>query len=177
MDCIFALLGISYSVGFLLWEVVFKTKGLEFLNPKYLYYKYTLFNWFGIVWLSLFINIICLPYSVTYWVYKSFTFKRNHSPRNNQYITETILRDQVKEKNEEIKQLKYHIDSYEKSCHRLIDQCYETIQETSDKSLKSCDEFAAKLKVQIDAMNSINNTSKRDIINYIDYLLKDPKNK
>ena len=40
------------------------------------YNNWTQFNWFGIVVITLLINILFLPYAILYWTYKLFTVGR-----------------------------------------------------------------------------------------------------
>lgn len=49
---------------------------ISFFNPVRNYKKWVQFNWFGIFFITLFLNIILLPYAVCYWIYKLFTIGR-----------------------------------------------------------------------------------------------------
>jgi hypothetical protein len=43
---------------------------LSFLNPIRNYNMWTNINWFGIIIITLLLNIICAPYAIGYWLYK-----------------------------------------------------------------------------------------------------------
>lgn len=49
---------------------------LSIFNPKRNYDKWETLNWFGIIVITLFLNIIFIPYAVIYWVYILFTIGR-----------------------------------------------------------------------------------------------------
>lgn len=49
---------------------------LYFFNPIRNYNKWRNMNWFGVGVCTLFLNIILLPYSIIYWIYKLFTVGR-----------------------------------------------------------------------------------------------------
>lgn len=49
---------------------------LEIFNPIRNYNKWTNINWFGISIITLFLNIIFIPYAIGYWIYKLFTIGR-----------------------------------------------------------------------------------------------------
>jgi hypothetical protein len=49
---------------------------LNIFNPIYNYKTWTSFNWFGISILTLIINLLCIPMSLLYWIYKLFTVGR-----------------------------------------------------------------------------------------------------
>lgn len=42
--------------------------GLDYLNPIYIY-KHVKVNWFGCIWLTLLVNLMCPPLTVAYWFY------------------------------------------------------------------------------------------------------------
>ena len=52
-------------------------KIFHIFNPVRNYNTYTQFNWFGIIIITLFLNIIFIPYAIVYWIYKLFTVGRN----------------------------------------------------------------------------------------------------
>lgn len=69
MMCFISYVGVT--LGFILtWE------DLSLFNPIRNYNKWTQFNWFGIIVLTILINIILLPYAIIYWVYKLLTVGR-----------------------------------------------------------------------------------------------------
>ena len=43
---------------------------LSFLNPIRNYNAWENINWFGIIVITLILNIICIPFAVGYWLYK-----------------------------------------------------------------------------------------------------------
>lgn len=45
-------------------------------NPIRNYRTWTSVNWFGVIVMTLLLNIIFLPYAIGYWIYKSFTIGR-----------------------------------------------------------------------------------------------------
>lgn len=47
---------------------------ISFLNPIRNYGEWSMFNWFGIGMITLFLNIIFLPYSIIYWLVKLIYF-------------------------------------------------------------------------------------------------------
>lgn len=49
---------------------------LSIFDPIRNYEEWTAFNWFGIVFISLSLNLIFVPYSVCYWVYRLFMKRR-----------------------------------------------------------------------------------------------------
>lgn len=51
------------------------TRGLEFVNPKYLYSQLCV-NWFGAIMLSIVFLVLTAPMTIWYWVYKLFTVER-----------------------------------------------------------------------------------------------------
>jgi len=50
--------------------------GLACLNPIHNRWKYNSLNWFGVIVVTIFFNIILLPYVPFYWFYKLMTVKR-----------------------------------------------------------------------------------------------------
>lgn len=52
---------------------------LSILNPIINYNEWTQFNWFGIIVMTLFLNIILFPYAIVYWIYKLFTVGRKEN--------------------------------------------------------------------------------------------------
>ena len=56
-------------------ETFTNSDGLEFVNPVWIYKKYGV-NWFGAALLSLFFNMLTLPYALCYWIYKLCTVGR-----------------------------------------------------------------------------------------------------
>lgn len=52
-----------------------QTKGFEYLNPLFLYGKFRV-NWFGVLLLTLLLNVSTLPIAFCYWVYKLCTAGR-----------------------------------------------------------------------------------------------------
>ena len=55
--------------------ILSKSRGLEFLNPLYLYSKWKV-NWFGASFLALIFNLLTLPVAIFYWIYKLCTVGR-----------------------------------------------------------------------------------------------------
>lgn len=49
---------------------------LLLFNPIRNYDEWAQYNWFGIIIITMFLNIILLPYAVAYWIYKLFTVGR-----------------------------------------------------------------------------------------------------
>lgn len=54
------------------------TEGLAILNPCYIKKHFKSLNWFGILIVTLFFNIILLPYTPFYWFYKLMTVKKKN---------------------------------------------------------------------------------------------------
>jgi hypothetical protein len=51
---------------------------MDIFNPIRNYKEWSQFNWFGIIVITLILNIIFLPYAIIYWIYKLFTVGRKH---------------------------------------------------------------------------------------------------
>ena len=49
---------------------------LLWFNPIQNYKNWTQLNWFGIIVITIFLNIIFFPYAIGYWIYKLFTVGR-----------------------------------------------------------------------------------------------------
>lgn len=58
-----------------LFGAMLDTRGLEFVNPKYLYNRLYV-NWFGAIMLSIIFFALTAPMAIWYWVYKLFTVGR-----------------------------------------------------------------------------------------------------
>lgn len=54
---------------------------LSIFNPIINYNEWTQFNWFGIIVMTLFLNIILFPYAIVYWIYKLFTVGRKEDKK------------------------------------------------------------------------------------------------
>lgn len=77
---------ITALIGITLAELIFismiidgdqvKFEGFEFLNPKRNYCYWTSCNWFGVIFITLLLNILCPILSIGYWLYKLCTFGR-----------------------------------------------------------------------------------------------------
>ena len=57
------------------WGTLMDSKGLEFCNPCWLYREKELCI-FSCVFVTIFANIIVLPYALGYWFYKACTTRR-----------------------------------------------------------------------------------------------------
>ena len=73
MDIFFLTCLISLITGFI--SSITQSEGIEFVNPIWLYKKYKV-NWFGALVLSILFNILTLPFSIFYWIYKLCTVGR-----------------------------------------------------------------------------------------------------
>lgn len=51
---------------------------LDFLNPISNYKTWTSMNWFGVIFWTLFFNLICPVFSVCYWFWKLCTVGRKN---------------------------------------------------------------------------------------------------
>jgi hypothetical protein len=49
---------------------------LLWFNPIQNYKDWTQLNWFGIIVITILLNIIFFPYAIGYWIYKLFTVGR-----------------------------------------------------------------------------------------------------
>lgn len=49
---------------------------LPIFNPVRNYKEWTQYNWFGIIVVTAFLNIILFPYAIVYWIHKLFTVDR-----------------------------------------------------------------------------------------------------
>lgn len=49
---------------------------LSLFNPIRNYNTWTQYNWFGIVIITILLNIILFPYAISYWIHKLFTIGR-----------------------------------------------------------------------------------------------------
>ena len=72
---------VSFSSLFSLFFVAaigdsLKAKGLEFVNPVWLYKRFRV-NWFGAFFLALLFSLLTVPYAICYWFYKLCTVGRN----------------------------------------------------------------------------------------------------
>lgn len=47
-----------------------------YLNPFFLYYYHSDLNWFGVICLGLFYNLLCPLITIAYWLYKLCTIGR-----------------------------------------------------------------------------------------------------
>lgn len=67
-------------IGWMLSFVPFDTYSLagsfEYLNPLFLYKYHNTLNWFGIMCLALFYNLLCPLITIAYWFYKLCTVGR-----------------------------------------------------------------------------------------------------
>lgn len=52
-------------------------KTFSILNPIYNYNNWTKFNRFGIAVITIFLNVIFIPFTIIYWMYKLFTAGRD----------------------------------------------------------------------------------------------------
>ena len=48
----------------------------EYLNPLFLYNYHSSLNWFGVICLALFYNLLCPLITIAYWFYKLCTIGR-----------------------------------------------------------------------------------------------------
>ena len=48
----------------------------EYLNPLFLYDYHNKLNWFGVICLTLFYNLLCPLITISYWFYKLCTIGR-----------------------------------------------------------------------------------------------------
>lgn len=64
--------------GYLLLHFALKGMKLStiFFNPIINYRRWAKLSWFGVYFITIIINIIFLPYSLIYWIYKLFTYGR-----------------------------------------------------------------------------------------------------
>jgi hypothetical protein len=52
------------------------TEGFHFFNPIYNYKAWNKMNWFGVIFFTLLLNIVCPVFSLCYWFYKLCTVGR-----------------------------------------------------------------------------------------------------
>ena len=71
---IWILVGGSFSV--LLWDIHGIIGSFDYLNPLFVYDYYYNLNWFGVICLTLFYNLVCPLVTVIYWFYKLCTVGR-----------------------------------------------------------------------------------------------------
>lgn len=74
---LFLLIGMVEVIVNLVFLIEVKNwSSLSLLNPIRNYKTWTQYNWFGIAILTILLNIILLPYAISYWIYKLFTVGR-----------------------------------------------------------------------------------------------------
>ena len=80
IDIISLLIGITLveliSISVIINDNQVEFEGIEFLNPKRNYHYWTSCNWFGVIFITLLLNILCPILSIGYWLYKLCTFGR-----------------------------------------------------------------------------------------------------
>ena len=62
------------NVGFIPYYVSWDN--FHIFNPIRNYNTWTHVNWFGIVIITLLLNVVFAPYAIVYWIYKLFTVGR-----------------------------------------------------------------------------------------------------
>lgn len=75
---------IEFIFWFIVWATVFEfvlfclvdLEDLSFCNPIRNYKKWSNINWFGVIFFTLLLNIICPVYAFGYWFYKLCTVGR-----------------------------------------------------------------------------------------------------
>lgn len=77
MDALILLLIMLYGMVVCVIGGLTNSKGLEFVNPIWLYKRYRV-NWFGAIFITIIFNMLTLPFSIGYWFYKLCTVGRKN---------------------------------------------------------------------------------------------------
>jgi hypothetical protein len=78
IECLglFCIISFYINMGFLVYTATESFRPSKIFNPITNYKKWKQFNWFGIIIITLMLNIILFPNAIIYWIYILFTIGR-----------------------------------------------------------------------------------------------------
>ena len=74
--CLLIWTALGGALSFLPWDEYSFLGTFEYLNPLFLYDYHSNLNWFGVICLTLFYNLLCPLITIIYWFCKLCTVGR-----------------------------------------------------------------------------------------------------